>query len=88
MFVFSLFSVLMLSCDNNKYCDNLRKIKVGMSLDQVLTVMDGTPDSILINYLAKEQFSYMYRAPYGASENVYINFAQKDSVVSSAYGCE
>lgn len=89
MFVFiSLFSVFMFSCDNNKFCENLRKIKVGMNTGQVLIAMGSIPDSTLVNYLANGQFSYMYRVPYGVSENVYINFSQKDSIVLSAYGCE
>ena len=82
-------SVFLFSCKHGENCDNLQKIQRGMSVEEVITVMNGQPDTILVNFfVAKDQFSYLYPVPFGASENVYINFSEKDSLVISAFGCK
>lgn len=88
-FVFiALCSVCLLSCSSNENCKNLQKIKNGMNVQQVVAIMKSPPDTVLFNFQVDKTFSYMYNAPYGASENVYINFFQEDSVVQSAFGCQ
>ena len=60
-----------------------------MSVEEVTSVMKDQPDTILVNFfVAKDQFSYLFPVPIGASENVYINYSEKDSLVIPAFGCK
>ena len=79
-------SVFLFSCKHGENCDNLQKIQRGMSVEEVTSVMKDQPDTILVNFFEKDQFSYLYPVPFGASQNVYINFSEKDSLVISAFG--
>lgn len=78
------FLFFLLSCFSrgNRNYDNLIKIRKGMPIGEVNRIM-GNPDSILIHFFDESQFSYMYQAPYGSSENIYINFYDSDSSVAS-----
>lgn len=88
-FVFiALLAVGLPSCSSNGNCKNLQKIKNGMNVQQVVATMKGPPDTILFNFQIEKSFSYLYYVSnVAASENVYINFSQEDSVVHSAFGC-
>lgn len=83
-----LVFVFIYSCQYSENCDNLKKIDNGINVKEVLDIMKNEPDSILIIFFESSSFTYMYKAPYGASDNVYINFSDKDSIVLSAHGCE
>lgn len=82
-----LLFVFIYSCQHSENCDNVKKVRIGMDVENVIDVM-GKPDSIIVNFLGNNQFTYMYLTPYGASDNVYVNFSYVDSVVLSAHGCE
>lgn len=53
-----------------------------MTNEEVENIL-GSPDSILHNFFQKEEFTYMYNASMGMSDNIYINFSRKDSMVIS-----
>lgn len=88
-FVFiALLAVGLQSCSSNENCKHLQKIKNGMTVRQVVATMKGLPDTILFNFQTGKSFSYLYYVSnVAASENVYINFSQEDSVVHSSFGC-
>lgn len=73
---------LLNSCGDpklDKNEQNLKKVKVNMTVLQVEALM-GKPDAI---FTEANLFRYMYKAPSGMSDDFYIFFSQKDSIVIS-----
>ena len=73
--------VSFLSCDSPQEkmnYQNLKKVKKGMRIEEVLGIM-GKPDTILL--FNPENYGYMYNAPSGMSDNFYIYITREDSIV-------
>lgn len=60
--------------------NNIKKVRIGMHKEQVIDIM-GVPESIDADSFDKERYSYIYGAPMLYSDNFYIFFSRKDSVV-------
>jgi outer membrane protein assembly factor BamE (lipoprotein component of BamABCDE complex) len=85
----TLFLFIVFSCTNLKQNSsekenqiNLEKVRIGMKERDVIEIM-GIPDTILIDPLktSKSYYWYMYKAPFGMSDNFYIFISKQDSVV-------
>lgn len=62
-----------------KNVENLKQIKIGMSKENVLSIM-GVPDNKRISFLNQTDSMYYYEPPFGASEGIYIQFDTKNKV--------
>ena len=74
--------VLLNSCSNPKAVkneQNLKKIKVNMTISQVNAIM-GKPDTVL---KMPNLFAYRYESFFLSSDDFYIFFDTKDSLVTS-----
>lgn len=60
--------------------NNIKKVQIGMDKKQVINIM-GVPEFIDADTFDKERYSYIYGAPMLYSDNFYIFFSRKDSVV-------
>ena len=70
------------SCKNEKNVENIKLVDIHMSIDEVKKIM-GEPDSTFKFPNEYDQFRFMYHAPLGASDNVYVIFSSRDSLVIS-----
>jgi len=73
------------SCSDSKTAKNeknLQKVKRGMVVSEVKQIM-GEPDKVVIIKEEPNVFRFMYKAPFGSSDNFYIMFSPLDSTVKS-----
>jgi ABC-type Fe3+-citrate transport system substrate-binding protein len=76
---------LLCGCANSKQTENdkqLQKVKKGMYTFKVEQIM-GEPDKVVVFKSEPGAFRYMYMAPIGSSDNLYIIFSSVDSTVKS-----
>ena len=79
--IFSAF-LFLIGCQEKRFRD-IKKIKNGMTVNQVISIM-GRPDTIIINhpYIPVDSlFEYNWTAPIAASSNFEVHFSKKDSIV-------
>ena len=64
--------------------ENLKKVKIGMTMDTVVKIM-GDPDTIIIDpYKSQDRYyRYLYQSEFGMSDNFYVFFSKEDSLVFS-----
>lgn len=87
--LFSLISIIALLCfyifqtpsahKARKNVENVKKIKIGMKKEDVLTIM-GEPDNRRISFLNSIDSMYYFEPPFGASEGIYIQFDSNNAV--------
>ena len=74
--------LFLISCQEKRFRD-IKKIKNGMTVNQVISIM-GRPDTIIINhpYIPVDSlFEDNWTAPIAASSNFEVHFSKKDSIV-------
>ncbi|MES3016161.1 MAG: hypothetical protein V4721_00215 [Bacteroidota bacterium] len=59
--------------------DNLKNIKFGMTKLDVIKLM-GSPQDKRTSHLNAPDSMYYYEPPFGASDGIYIQFAENDTV--------
>lgn len=66
----------------NRNRENAEKIRLGMTSEKVIQLM-GQPDkkSILVASRVNADTTYLYRAPFGSSEEISISFDEAEKVV-------
>ncbi|GMQ26308.1 hypothetical protein Aoki45_29900 [Algoriphagus sp. oki45] len=66
----------------NRNRENAEKIRLGMTSEKVIQLM-GQPDkkSILFASRVNADTTYLYRAPFGSSEEISISFDEAEKVV-------
>lgn len=64
----------------DKNAENLKKLKLGMRIEEVEKIM-GTPETIEIYPFNKEEYVFRYLSPFGYSDQFYIFISRKDSTV-------
>lgn len=83
VFAFSIFSCNGVS-DNNY--DNLMKVKKGMKIEEVNTIMNNNSKSIETAFWNDSLFVQYYDSPTGASDDLGIVFTKDSLVVEIQYG--
>lgn len=81
-------SFFIFSCNHlgNKNYDNLMKIKKGMKITEVNTIMHNKPKLIETAFWNDSLFVQYYDSPTGASDDLEIIFNKDSIVVEIKYG--
>lgn len=79
-----LFCILLVySCSSpvsEKNAENIKKVEIGMTLDEVLKIMNN-PEKVVIYPYNNDEYVYLYTSPTGYSDNFRIYISRRDSIV-------
>ena len=87
-FILLIFSVFLLNCNSvgEKNYYNLMKIKEGMKISEVDSIMGGKPKLMEPAFWNDSLFVQYYVAPTGASDDLGVVFNKDGTVVEIKYG--